>query len=205
MGATILFRRSVFRLNTKNHSDRRASVVDKTGQELTNRKRSRDESFADGEYGIQVQPHRPKQIRRAQARCRCLMPSDVQNACGRHACRSLRVATILEKPAGTGTSTLSVNAASSSQTNMRCILSSLRHGPQSSRCCSKRSVRSASSSPSTYAANRSLSQFLFDRQWAFQIPVIPFSTNCCRIISRARNSRFLTVPSGRPVTSTISS
>src|SRR6185437_15017753 len=46
---------------------------------------------------------------------------------------------------------------------------------------------------------------LFDCRIAHWIPVIPFSTNCCRIISRARNSRFFTVPSGRPVTSTISS
>ena len=38
-----------------------------------------------------------------------------------------------------------------------------------------------------------------------QFPVIPLWTNCWRITSRARNKRFFTVPSGSPVTSTISS
>src|SRR6185369_13735271 len=55
------------------------------------------------------------------------------------------------------------------------------------------------------SADQILIADLFDCRGAHQIPVIPFSTNCCRIISRARNRRFLTVPRGRPVTSTISS
>src|SRR5438067_9517694 len=38
-----------------------------------------------------------------------------------------------------------------------------------------------------------------------QTLVIPLSTNCWRITSRARKSLFLTVPSGKPVTSAISS
>src|SRR5437763_147993 len=38
-----------------------------------------------------------------------------------------------------------------------------------------------------------------------QTPVMPLSMKCWRIISRARNRRFLTVPRGNAVTSAISS